>query len=76
MGLTEQPTDYTLLAVTNPEFFKELEDFSLVLGGPTFQCFQRSRLTGSHLEFLYRRLLVITSITWLPLVRCGYPLVR
>jgi hypothetical protein len=68
MALAEESTDYSLLAVTDPDFFKELQDFSLVLGGPTFQIFRRSHLTGGHLEFLYRRLLVITSITWLPLL--------
>jgi hypothetical protein len=68
MALTEGPTDYTLLAVTAPGFVKELQDFSLVLGGPIFQLFRRSHLTGGHLEFLYRRLLIITPITWLPLL--------
>ncbi len=68
MALTEGPADHTLLAVTAPGVFKELQDFSLVLGGPIFQLFRRSHLTGSHLEFLYLRLLIITSIAWLPLL--------
>lgn len=68
MSLTEVPKDYTLLAASAPGFFKELQDFSLVLGGPIFQVFRRSHLTGGHLEFLHRRLLIITSIAWLPLL--------
>jgi len=43
-------------------------DFSLVLGGPLYQLFRRTRLEGDHLELLYRRLFVITSIAWLPLL--------
>ena len=46
----------------------ELHDFSLVLGGPLYQLFRRSHLTGDVLEHLYRRVLVITAIAWLPLV--------
>src|SRR3954465_719768 len=43
-------------------------DFSLVLGGPIFQLLQKSRLAGDGLELLYRRLLVITMVAWLPLL--------
>ncbi|HWB04077.1 MAG TPA: hypothetical protein VG796_13705 [Verrucomicrobiales bacterium] len=43
-------------------------DFSLVLGGPLFQFLQRSRLSGCALELMWRRLLVITLIAWLPLL--------
>ena len=42
-------------------------DFSLVLGGPLFQLFQRARLSGNALELLRRRILVITLFAWLPL---------
>ena len=44
------------------------EDFSLVLGGPLFQIFRRAYLSGSALELLRRRVLVITMISWLPLL--------
>ena len=54
------------------------EDFSLVLGGPLFQIFRRGYLSGSALELLHRRLIVITAISWLPLLflslREGYVL--
>ena len=44
------------------------EDFSLVLGGPLFQIFRRAYLSGSALELLRRRVLVIAMISWLPLL--------
>jgi hypothetical protein len=43
-------------------------DFSLVLGGPLFQLFRRTRLEGDHLELLKRRILVVTLTAWLPLL--------
>ena len=44
------------------------EDFSLVLGGPLFQIFRRAYLSGSALELLRRRIIVITTTSWLPLL--------
>jgi len=44
------------------------EDFSLVLGGPLYQIFRRAYLSGSALELLRRRLIVLMTITWLPLL--------
>ncbi len=44
------------------------EDFSLVLGGPLFQILRRASLSGSALELLRRRIFVITTLTWLPLL--------
>jgi hypothetical protein len=43
-------------------------DFSLVLGGPLFQLFRRTHLSGDTLELLRRRILAITIFTWLPLL--------
>jgi len=43
------------------------EDFSLVLGGPLFQILSRASLSGSALELLRRRTIVITTLLWLPL---------
>lgn len=43
-------------------------DFSLVLGGPLYQLLRRARLTGTALELLRRRILVLTLVTWLPLM--------
>ena len=46
----------------------ELPDFSLVLGGPLFQLYRRTRLSGKALELLRRRVIVITLFAWLPLL--------
>lgn len=43
-------------------------DFSLVTGGPLFQLLLRSRLTEDALGLLYRRVIFITGIAWLPLL--------
>ena len=54
--------------MTEPSLLEEPLDFSLVLGGPVFQLFRRSHLAGDSLELLYRRLLIITLVAWLPLL--------
>jgi len=43
-------------------------DFSLVLGGPLYQLWRRSRLSGDTLELLHRRVLVLTVVAWAPLL--------
>jgi hypothetical protein len=43
-------------------------DFSLVLGGPLFHLFLRARLSGSVLELMRRRIVVISTVAWLPLL--------
>ena len=50
------------------DLFAEPADFSLVLGGPLFQLFRRTRLSEPALELAGRRILVITAIAWLPLL--------
>ena len=47
---------------------EEANDFSLVLGGPLFQLFRHVRLTGSALELVRRRIVVIVLFAWLPLL--------
>jgi hypothetical protein len=54
--------------MTERNLLEEPNDFSLVLGGPLFQLFRRSHLTGDSLDLLYRRLLIITLVAWLPLL--------
>jgi hypothetical protein len=54
--------------MTESNFLQESSDFSLVLGGPVYQLFRRSHLTGDGLQLLHRRLLVITLVAWLPLL--------
>lgn len=48
-------------------YLEEAHDFSLVLGGPLFQLLRKAHLEGDHLELLYRRLLTISLVAWVPL---------
>lgn len=48
--------------------FKIPDEFSLVLGGPLYQFFMRTKLSTSTLELTKRRAIVISLITWLPLL--------
>ncbi len=64
---TDFPQTHTSNAVEF-DFLQDLSDFSLVLGGPIFQLFRKSHLTGDSLELLHRRLLIITAIGWVPLL--------
>ena len=43
-------------------------DFSLVLGGPLFQLFRRTHLTGDALQLMRRRVGVLTLLAWAPLL--------
>ena len=61
----ENPRLHTM---KEPSSLEKSYDFSLVLGGPVYQFFRRSHLTGDGLELLHRRLLVITLVAWLPLL--------
>ena len=54
--------------MTEPNLLDKPNDFSLVLGGPTYQFFRKSHLAGDALEMLYRRLIIITLLAWLPLL--------
>ena len=54
--------------MTKPAILQEPPDFSLVLGGPLFQLFRKVRLSGSGLEFLCRRVVIIALFAWLPLL--------
>ncbi len=47
---------------------KQTDDFSLVLGGPLFQFFFRTRLTTDTLNLVKRRVIVISLFSWLPLL--------
>jgi hypothetical protein len=44
------------------------QDFSLVLGGPLYQLFLRTRLARAPLQLLIRRMLIFALISWLPLL--------
>ena len=45
-----------------------VSDFSLVQGGPLFQLFVRTRLSGTSLEWLHRRVIFAIGLAWLPLL--------
>ena len=47
---------------------EELPHFSLVSGGLLFQAFRRARLCGYAMEHLRRRIVIVSSIAWLPLL--------
>ena len=52
---------------TTPSPFKEPPDFSLVLGGPLYQMYRKTHLSGPILELVVRRVLLFALITWVPL---------
>jgi hypothetical protein len=46
----------------------DVENFSLVLGGPLFQLLRRIHLSDDALHLAKRRIVLITLLTWLPLL--------
>jgi hypothetical protein len=44
------------------------EDFSLVLGGPLYQLWLRTRLSGDALQRLHRRIIALAALAWVPLL--------
>ena len=55
-------------SATNGQSLLEPPNFSLVLGGPLFQLMRRAHLSDDALELLRKRIVVITLLTWLPLL--------
>lgn len=53
--------------MTTPAILDDPQDFSLVLGGPVYQLFKKTHLSGPTLELLRRRILFFSFITWVPL---------
>jgi len=49
------------------DLFADLRNFSLVLGGPLYQLFRKTRLDDDVVCHLTRRILVICGFVWLPL---------
>jgi hypothetical protein len=68
MAPIENDVKQGLPTMTKAAFQEKTHDFSLVLGGPIFQFFRKTHLSGDHLELLHRRLITITLIAWLPLL--------
>ncbi len=50
-----------------PKSPRDEPDFSLVLGGPLYQLYLRTRLARPPLQLLHRRMVIIPLICWLPL---------
>ena len=59
--------------MSKPSIHPNPADFSLVLGGPLFQLFRRAHLSGSALELLHRRIVLIVALAWLPLLILAIP---
>ncbi len=53
---------------SDERLFKEPPDFSLVLGGPLYQLWRRTRLAGDALQLLRRRVIVMALLAWAPLL--------
>jgi len=58
----------TSTSSSDQPLLKDPPDFSVVLGGPLFQLFRRSRLTNDDLQLLRRRIIAISLFCWLPLL--------
>jgi hypothetical protein len=43
-------------------------NFSLILGGPSFQLLRKAGLTGDVLELVRKRIIIISLVAWLPLL--------
>jgi hypothetical protein len=54
--------------MSKPEILDDHPDFSLVLGGPLFQLYRRAHLSGPGLELARRRVVVLATVAWLPLL--------
>ena len=53
---------------TDEPILQEGPDFSLVLGGPLYQLWRRTRLAGDTLDLLRRRIVVLALLAWGPLL--------
>jgi hypothetical protein len=53
---------------TQPKLLQELNDFSLVAGGPLFRLLRLTRLSGDAMELMHRRVLFLILLTWVPLL--------
>jgi len=52
----------------SPTSLSEPPDFSIFLGGPLYQMLIRVHLSGNALEWVWRRMIVISLFAWLPLL--------
>jgi hypothetical protein len=47
---------------------QQLSDFSLVAGGPLYQFWRHTRLSGDAMEGVHRRVIALVLLTWVPLL--------
>jgi hypothetical protein len=66
VGTREEEPDATRDPPPPSDVPRSTNDFSLVLGGPLYQLYLRTRLARPPLELLRRRILAFVVITWLP----------
>lgn len=52
----------------NEAVIDRLRDFSLVAGGPLYQLWRRSRLSGDEMQWVRRRTIFIALLAWVPLL--------
>jgi hypothetical protein len=57
-----------MMARTVAEPSDAVPDFSLVVGGPLYQLYLRTRLARPPLELLVRRMVAFPLLAWLPLL--------
>jgi len=70
MRVSIAPSDLNLSAQASTpgdDVLRDAQNFSLVLGGPLFQLLRRARLSDTEDALLLRRVIVISSVAWLPL---------
>ena len=58
----------TSLPASDRPLLQEPPDFSLILGGPLYQLFRRAHLDGDAPQMLGRRLVVLMTLAWVPLL--------
>ena len=66
LGLGSQRTDRS--PPTADDIRRDMQNFSVVLGGPLFQLLRRAHIADDALEMVRQRVLVISLIAWLPLL--------
>ncbi|QCS65448.1 hypothetical protein EC609_25160 [Achromobacter denitrificans] len=66
LGFGSQRTDRS--PPTADDIRRDMQNFSVVLGGPLFQLLRRAHLADDALEMVRQRVLVISLIAWLPLL--------
>lgn len=55
-------------SLSTDSVFRDVQNFSLVLGGPLFQLLRRARLSDDALMLVRQRIVVLSLFAWLPLL--------